>query len=445
MSHREHRARAFTFDPRFHYLPEGDRFLLEPERPLLRFNLIGAGVMGQEHLRITHLEGRAVVHGVYDPNPRSIATAQAAHAAFPRAGRAAEPLVVYESLEAAASDPAADALIIATPNYTHRDVLRAAAPFGKPILLEKPIATTLADAYAIVALAEAHPAPVQLGLQYRFKSIYTEALAETQVRRSIGQVHMIQIAEHRIPFLDKVGQWNKFSEYSGNTLIEKCCHYFDLMNLFAGARPVSVYASGGQAVNFRDFTYAGRASDIYDHAFVTVTYANGVRGQFTLCMFAPMFYEALTLFGDAGRLHAYEQQDFAGGLELESHLEVTCGEDRVSRRTRPGYPAWIEKSGHSGATFYEHVRFVDRVLAHREGAAAPQPAHGPAAATAEEGLWSIIVAAAAQESIATGGVVTVADLLDRVAGTETRSVSETRAFPETGSVSETRAVSETGS
>jgi hypothetical protein len=32
-----------------------------------------------------------------------------------------------------------------------------------------------------------------------------------------------------MPFLDKVNQWNKFARFSGNTLVEKCCHYFDLL------------------------------------------------------------------------------------------------------------------------------------------------------------------------------------------------------------------------
>ncbi len=70
--------------------------------------------------------------------------------------------------------------------------------------------------------------------------LYVEAIHEALQRRTIGDIKTISIMEHRFPFLDKVKQWNKFSKYSGGTLVEKCCHYFDLMNLFAGARPVSV-------------------------------------------------------------------------------------------------------------------------------------------------------------------------------------------------------------
>jgi hypothetical protein len=133
---------------------------------------------------------------------------------------------------------------------------------------------------------------------------------------------------------------------------------------------------------------------------VVVNYENGVRANFNLSMFAPMFYEELVLLGDEGRLKAWERQDFLSTLVLETELERLCGENKPSRRMRPGYPAWIERSGHNGATFYEHVNFIDKV----EGRAT-------SSATAREGLWSIIVAVAAQQSIVTGQVTSIRDLL----------------------------------
>lgn len=390
------KSRNLSLSSQFDYLPDSDRYVTARPAPKYRFNLIGAGVIGQEHLHITHLEGRATIHGVYDPNPRSVALAQANHAKWSR-----EPLVVYDSLEAACNDPQADALLICTPNYTHLEVARVAAQSGKPILLEKPIATTVQDALAITQLAEAHPSVFQVGLQYRYKSIFVEARHEALTRQTLGTLKTLSMQEHRIPFLDKVNQWNKFSQYSGDTLVEKCCHYFDLLNLLAQARPVRVYASGSQAVNFKDFTYNGQASDILDNAFVVIDYANGVRANFSLCMFAPMFYEELIICGDGGRLHAWEQRDFSvSGHGLVSEIDIICDESKPSRRITPAYPHWIEESGHSGATFYEHVYFIDNI----EG----KPT---TTASAREGLWSVVVAAAAQESIKRGQVVVIADYL----------------------------------
>lgn len=390
-------SRTFAMNPRFGYIPEGDRHFLAREAPNYRFNVIGTGTMGQEHIHVTMLEGRASIKGVYDPNEGSVKGAQQTYAQF-------EPdreLTVYDSAKAAYLDPDVDGLIIATPNFTHLDLVREAIASGKHLMVEKPVATTVQDAYTMHEISEEYPAVFQVGLQYRYKPTYREAIELVAGdRKAIGNVKTISLLEHRIPFLDKVNQWNKFSEFSGDTLVEKCCHYFDLMNLFAESRPVSVYASGSQAVNFAEYDYDGKRSDILDNAMVVVNYENGVRGSFNLCMFAPFFYEELVLAGDEGHLKTWEKEDFLPQSSSATGLELMYGDDRPSLRIAPNYPAIVQASGHHGATFIEHIRFIDNI----EG----KPTK---TATALEGFWSIVVAASAQESIKRGQVVQVNDIL----------------------------------
>lgn len=395
---KEIRSRLFAHNPRFNYLPDHDRYLFSRAKPKYRFNVIGAGLNGQEHLRVTLLEGRAAPHGIFDPNPGSVELARQAC----QEGGYLEDLVVYDSLQAACSDPEVDGLIIATPNFTHVEVVREAVKSGKHILLEKPMATTIQDACEITRLAESYPAVFQVGLQYRYKAIYVEAIHEALERGAIGGIQTISILEHRIPFLDKVSQWNKFARYSGGTLVEKCCHYFDLLNLFARSRPARVYATGSMAVNFVNFQYRGERSDILDNAFVTVIYENGVRASFNLCMFAPMFYEELILCGDEGHLKAYERDDFLASGRPKTGLEILCGEAKPSRLSSPAYPAYIEESGHNGATFYEHMYFIDNIEDKETNTA-----------RVEEGFWSVVVGAAAEESIRTGRVVEIGEYLKR--------------------------------
>ncbi len=394
----EIRSRFYSLSPHLNYLPDGDRYLLALEQPAHKFNIIGAGMIGQEHLRVTLLEGRSVIHGIYDPNPRSITIAQQAYAQLLPEGT----LVVYDSLEAACNDPEVDGLLICTPNYTHLEILKTAVASGKHILLEKPMATTVQDAYHIAQMAKEYEAILQIGLQYRHKAIYVEAIHEALERKSLGEIKTVNLLEHRIPFLDKVQQWNKFSKYSGGTLVEKCCHYFDLLNLFAQSRPASVFATGSQAVNFKEFDYHDEKADILDNAFVTVVYENGVQGSFSLCMFAPMFYEEIVLCGVEGRLKASESEDFLPGPRFKTYLEVMRGEREPSRKMTPSYPPYIEETGHNGSTYYEHKYFVDNI----EGAPTTT-------ATADEGFWSIVVGAAAEESVKTGAVVYIDDLLTR--------------------------------
>ena len=372
-----------------------DKYLYANAPPKYRFASIGTGTMGQEHIRVTGLEGRATIHGVYDPEPLSVDNAKLAHALY-----SDEPLRVYASVEQACEDPDVDALIICTPNHTHIDVVRTAAKSGKHILLEKPVAATIADAFEIAGIAGDYGAVFQVGLQYRYKAIYVEAIHEALVRRSLGDIKTINILEHRMAFLDKVGQWNKYCRYSGGTLVEKCCHYFDLINHFAESRPTRVFASGSMAVNFREFDHDEGKSDILDNAMVTIEYENGVRGSFGLVMFVPMFYEELVLCGDIGRLRAFENMDFLPGESLKSGIEIYGGETQPSRMMKPSYPRSIEESGHHGSTFFEHVHFVDAIESGRNNGPTPMDA-----------FWSVVVGVAAEQSVASGEVVDIGRLL----------------------------------
>jgi len=374
---------------------EKDKYLFASEAPRFRFNVIGTGTMGQEHIRVTNFEGRATINGVYDPEPLSVENAKAAHAIH-----SDEPLKVYSSMEEACEDPDVDGLIICTPNYTHIDVVRTAAKSGKHILVEKPVATTIPDAFEIAQFADAHDGIFQVGLQYRYKAIYTEAIHEALERKTLGDIKTVSMVEHRMAFLDKVGQWNKFGRFSGGTLVEKCCHYFDLINLFAQSRPKRVFASGSMAVNFREFEHEHGKADILDNAMVVIEYENGVRGSFALAMFVPMFYEEIVLCGDIGRLRASENLDFLPGTSLKSQLEIFGGETFPSRMTAPSYPVAIEESGHSGATFFEHVHFIDSIDNGNS--------EGP---TAMDAFWSVVVGVAAETSVATGEPVDIQDLL----------------------------------
>ncbi|MGL4392788.1 MAG: Gfo/Idh/MocA family protein [Fusobacteriaceae bacterium] len=381
------------------YLPEKELYIFKKDQAKYKFNVIGAGMIAQEHIRVTMLEGRAEIKGMYDINENSINQAQNMYKnLYPKN----KDLVVYKTLHEACNDPDVQGLIICTPNYTHIEIVREAIKSGKHILMEKPMVTKLEDAIEMKKIAESYKSTFQVGLQYRYKAIYSEAREEVLNKKALGKVHTISIVEQRIPFLDKLDQWNKFSEFSGGTLVEKCCHYFDLFNLFAGAKPEFVYAVGGQAVNFTEFEYNGKRSDILDHAIVTVVYENGVKCDFNLCMFSPMFYEEITICGEEGRLRAFENEDYMPDARPQTHLEILTGANRPSKIMTPCYPKTIQSSGHMGGTYFEHKYFVDNIEGKKTDTA-----------TIEEGFWSVVVGIAAEQSIKTGEKVYIKDLIEK--------------------------------
>lgn len=389
------RLRFFEKSPGQRHIVESDKYLYKSPKASHNLVVIGTGTMGQEHMYVATLLGRARIHGIFDKHKHSMDIAEDNFKRYSN-----EVLVRYDNLEMACQDPHIDAIMICTPNHTHFDILSVAMESGKPIFLEKPMATSIGDARDMFDACEGYETFVQVGLQYRYKSQYVEALHELRQRKSLGFLKTISLSEHRPPFLDKVDQWNKFNQNTGGTLVEKCCHYFDLMNLMADAVPIRVYASGGQAVNFKDFEKNGAFSDIDDHAFVIIDYANGVRGSFTLNMFCHDFTEDLVLCGDQGRLTAKEVFNVHQRQPLKATVSLELGECGASKESDVSYSRDVEESGHHGATYFEHIAFIDQI----EGKVSQS-------ATPLQGLWSMIVACAAQTSISEGKAIQINEFM----------------------------------
>jgi len=358
---------------------------------VVRYGVIGTGMMGVEHIQnILHLDGSEVT-AISDPYGPS---RDAAITEVTGAGRSAP--VAFEHHGALLESGLVDAVVIATPNMTHVDVLGDVLATDVHVMVEKPLCTTVADCQRVVDAAAAGPAGrvVWMGLEYRYMPPTTALLSEIAAG-SVGRVHMVAIREHRFPFLVKVGDWNRFSRNTGGTLVEKCCHFFDLMRLAADAEPVRVMASGGQDVNHLDERYDGETPDILDNAYVIVEFANGVRGMLDLCMFAEASRneQEIAVTGDEGKLEA---------LVTESLLRVGRRSDGLHVvDERPITADGVRHVGlHHGASYLEHVDFRAAIVGGR-----------PAAVTLTDGLWSVAMGVAAHRSIDEKRPVPIAEVL----------------------------------
>ena len=153
------RLRSFETAANQQHISESDKYLYRLEAPSHKLVVIGTGTIGQEHMRVAATLGRASIHGIFDTSMQSLDAAEAGFKNY-----SSEDLYRYNDLEAACMDPAADALFICTPNFTHFDVLQVALKSGKPIFLEKPMATSLNDATRIIEQASSYSSFIQIGL-----------------------------------------------------------------------------------------------------------------------------------------------------------------------------------------------------------------------------------------------------------------------------------------
>lgn len=352
------------------------------EAETVRIGVIGTGMMGFEHIRNLAIVPGARVTAIADPNERS--------RDFGRKTHGGEVEVYSDARELLEKAPV-DAVVIASPNHTHRDVLRDAFETDLHILVEKPLCTTLEDCQDVVAAAESHAGVVWVGMEYRYMPPVRRLLEEVR-SGAVGRLRMLAIREHRFPFLKKVGDWNRFNRNTGGTLVEKCCHFFDLMNCIADDRPTRVMASGAQDVNHLDERYDGEVPDILDNALVIVEYASGCRALLDLCMFAEASRneQEITATGDIGKVEcAIPDGTIALGVRETRKWES---------RAVPVEEHILKAGFHHGATYFQHLAFLDAI---RSG--------HPPEVDARDGLLAVALGLAAQRSIEEGRVVEMSE------------------------------------
>ena len=365
---------------------------------VVRYGLLGSGMMGQEHLRNLALIDGAKVVALVEPDAQMRA----------RSLELAPGADCYDTLDQLLeSNTELDALVITTPNYQHADqLLQLFKRTTLPILVEKPIVTSLEQAVAVHEAAAKHPAPVWVAMEYRYMPPVAR-FREQISAGDLGDLKMLAIREHRFPFLEKVQDWNRFNHKTGGTLVEKCCHFFDLMRLIVGGEAIRVYASTGQDANHLDETYDGKTPDIIDNAFVIVDFANGKRASLDLNMFAEgsRYQEEICAIGPKAKLECFvpgpgrfwptetlgaapipklviSPRDPKGPIELDIPVDETI----------------LAAGDHNGSTYYQHVGFFRAIT---EG--------GAVDVTVEDGLKAVVLGLAAQESARTGRAVEIVD------------------------------------
>lgn len=328
-----------------------------------QYGIIGCGMMGIEHIQNINLLDGAQVRSVYDPVP------ELARMAADKAGDAK----IMESIQAMVIDPALDAVVIVSPNFRHVEQLEEIARHRTvPILCEKPLFTDPSQRARLDHFIQAYAAPVWVAMEYRYMPPIAKLI--DQSKDVTGGVQMLSIREHRFPFLPKIGNWNRFNRNSGGTLVEKCCHFFDLMRLITQGEPIRVSATAGQAVNHLQERYDGETPDIWDSGYVIFDFDNGSRAMLELCMFADgsLWNEEISVVGAKGKIECRlpgPHRFWPGGQDAAPHPQLILAPRSPKNPVTtdiPIDPVLLAAGDHHGSTFYQHERFLNVVCGRGE-------------------------------------------------------------------------------
>ena len=356
---------------------------------IMRVGVVGTGMMGCEHLRNLLAIDDVEVSAISDPNLEPLSWARKTLEGSRHRPRE------FADHRALAESGLVDAVIVASPNFTHKSVLDDLLRTDLHVLVEKPMCTTVEDCQQVVLLAKERAAVTWVGLEYRYMPSIAKMHSLVKEGR-IGDVRMMAIREHRFPFLKKVDDWNRFNRLTGGTLVEKCCHFFDLMNLVISAKPSRVFASGAQDVNHLEEEYGGARPDIIDNAYVIVDYENGTRAMLDLCMFAEAGSneQEITVVGDRGKVEAYVPGE--GVVVLGDRINANVEKISCAPLEQPGHVGF-----HHGASFLEVRNFLEAARGER-----------PVEVDATQGMWSVAVGVAAHRAIELGRPVLMTEVLD---------------------------------
>lgn len=267
-------------------------------------------------------------------------------------------------------------------------------------------------------------------MEYRYMPPITKLIEEAHRAESAGSLTgeavMFSIREHRYPFLTKVGAWNRFSRNTGGTLVEKCCHFFDLMRHVMQADPIRVYASGAQNHNHLNEQYGGATPDILDNAYVVLDFANSRRALLDLCMFAEgsRYQEELCVVGAKGKLDC--KVPGPGRFWPTELGDAPVAQLTVSQRHKTGADGWtnnpiitavplqtldipvdralLAAGDHNGSTFYQHQKFFEMAKAFKAGNKNVKPE-----VSLQDGLKAVLIGLAAEESAKTGAAISLVD------------------------------------
>lgn len=336
----------------------------------IRFGLVGYGAWGRHHAQAIAQTSGALLVAVA---ARSAESAQAAQAAHPAAR-------VYHDYRSMLERETLDVVDVVTPPHLHHSVAMAALAAGRHLLVEKPLALTVAHCDEIAALAKKTARTVAVGFELRLSSLWG-MVKQLIDAGSVGTPLYVLIELWRRPYRPGSDGWRYDIARVGNWVLEEPIHFFDLACWYLSTlgAPVSVYARA----NSRQ---AGHP-ELQDNFSAMLQFPGGAYAVISQTLAAYEHHQTVKISGTNGALWAA----WSGAQDRTRHATFSL------RHFDGSQVRELPMARPSGELFELEEEIAMLVRAVRDGT--------PVAATAEDGRRSVALCLAAQQSVNSGEVV----------------------------------------
>ena len=346
-------------------------------------------MIGRRHIELIAANPQTRLSAVVDPTPAAMAFAASLN--VPHFNSLDDMFAQQRTLKT-------DGVILATPNHLHVPGALTCAQHGVPALIEKPVADTLASGRQLLDALATRNVPMLVGHHRRYSSTLQaarQAISSGQLGRIVTVMGSAQFYKPDSYFAK--GAWR--SQPGGGPILINLIHEMDNLRFLCG-EVASVHATASSAV--RQFA-------VEDTAVMTLTFASGALGTFTLSdtVAAPRSWEQTSGENTAYSRSPTEDCYFVAGTKgsLAVPTMRTWQYAVQADGTEPGW--WTP--------FVEgqlHVNAVDPLAAQLDHFFDVIAGHAKPVVGVEDAMLSLLTVEAVRQSIATGHTVFLKDLAD---------------------------------
>ena len=318
----------------------------------IRAGVVGVGEFGRHHARIYSALDGAELAGVFDTDPERARRIAAEHSTR-----------AFDSMEALAAE--VQAVSVAVPTARHAAIGCELLRFGLDVLVEKPIAASMAEASQLVETAAAHSRILQVGHAERFNPAVVAA-AERIRNPLFFEVHRLGVFSGRSLDVDVV--------------FDLMIHDLDILLSLVGQPPETVHAAGIPIL-----------TDKADIASVRLEFAGGCVANLTASRVSTEMVRKLRVF----QPHAYISVDYARRDALQISVDeksaaalMAAAKDGATGGIPPGFDLEKIATADTEPLVAELASFLEAVRTRKPG-----PASG------EEGRDALALAERVQAGI----------------------------------------------
>lgn len=334
----------------------------------MKIGIIGAGRIGKVHAKnITMFVPEMEIKAIADPFMNEETEAFAKGLNIP---------VVSKDADVILKDPEIEAVLICSSTNTHADFIIRAAAEGKHIFCEKPIDYDIQRVHEAIDAAKKANVKLQIGFCRRFDHNH-RAVYDMVRDGKVGKVNLIKISS-RDPEPPPIA----YVKVSGGIFYDMMIHDFDMARFLAGSEVVEVSTMGSVLVD----PAIGEAGDV-DTAVVTLKFENGAIGVIDNSRKAVYGYDQrVEVFGSEGAaINANDTPNTAAFYGADGTVTGTCYKIMWDRYT--------------GAFVSEMQAFADAIVNDKE-----------TPVTGDDGLYPVLMAAAATKSLKEGRPVKISEV-----------------------------------